>query len=365
MRRYILIVLTLTVGFLSAYDLNLKHDIWVRGSYTIPNPPEYALGAYYLPELEYMPYESKSGKLDLMLGGYFRGEADLTQPENESIVLKDTEFSAKADLYRAWVRWSSNRYEARLGLQKLNFGTAFILRNEQWFDSVDPRDAMGFTKGVWGALFRYYTANNGTIWFWTILGDDELKGIEYISSKMNSPEFGGRIQMPVFGADQAVSYHFRRLDKDNIFLNDNEHRIALDGRWDTFIGLWYEATLSVYSNEKHSYHKYLTIGSDYTLNIGNGIHILAEHLYQATAMEAFLESETEYNNTALQLEYLIGLYNSLQGLSVYDWDTEKTEMYFAITNTSDYLTTILSYMISPSVTEDTKHTIQLSLRITF
>ena len=37
------------------------------------------------------------------------------------------------DLYRLWLRYSSSHFETRLGLQKINFGPAKIMRSLMWF----------------------------------------------------------------------------------------------------------------------------------------------------------------------------------------------------------------------------------------
>jgi hypothetical protein len=377
----VLLFLSALISVLGAYEFKIKNDVWLRAGYATQEWSDhsqgiYSLNGYYLPEIECEPFKISKGALDLLVGGYFRGDLNITQADNETFDEADSKVSGKSELYRGWLRWSRQKYEVRLGLQKLNFGTAFLLRNEQWFDSVDPRDAMGFTKGVWSALFRYYTANNGTIWLWSILGEEDLKGIEYLPSMKYAPEFGGRIQMPVFGSDQAVSYHFRQLDEDNLLGSDNEQRIALDGRWDTFVGFWYESTLCIFSNEEQIYNKFLTVGTDYTFNIGTGVHVLVEHLYQAVSENDVLSSVDEKNNTALQMDFSLGIYDSVQAIVVYDWDTYKSDSFWAVTHTTDHFALILSYSESTSLQmfsgnrEEydqyiTDKTIQLTLRMTY
>jgi hypothetical protein len=49
-------------------------------------------------------------------------------------------------------------------LQKINFGSASMLRPLMWFDQMDPRDPLQLTDGVWGLLGRYYFLNNANIW---------------------------------------------------------------------------------------------------------------------------------------------------------------------------------------------------------
>jgi hypothetical protein len=68
-------------------------------------------------------------------------------------------FSSNGDIkpYRLWARYSTSQLEIRAGLQKINFGSANILRPLMWFDQMDPRDPLQLTDGVWGILGRYYT----------------------------------------------------------------------------------------------------------------------------------------------------------------------------------------------------------------
>ena len=49
----------------------------------------------------------------------------------------------------AWLRLSTSRFEARVGLQKINFGSATLFRPLMWFDSLDPRDPLQITDGVY------------------------------------------------------------------------------------------------------------------------------------------------------------------------------------------------------------------------
>ena len=64
------------------------------------------------------------------------------------------------------------------GLQKINFGSAVLLRPLMWFDSLDPRDPLQLTDGVYAVLLRYYFPNNANLWAWALYGNDSPKGWE-------------------------------------------------------------------------------------------------------------------------------------------------------------------------------------------
>ena len=65
--------------------------------------------------------------------------------------------------YRIWVRYQIKNWEFRLGLQKIDFGSAQLLRPIQWFNQIDPRDPLGLTNGVNGLLVRRYFKNNSNL----------------------------------------------------------------------------------------------------------------------------------------------------------------------------------------------------------
>ena len=112
-------------------------------------------------------------------------------------------YDAQAKPYRGWVRLSTDKFELRLGLQKINFGSAMFLRPLMWFDRVDPRDPLQLTDGVYAALARYYFLNNANIWAWGLYGNNDTKGWETVQTAKRTPEYGGRIQSPLGSGEIA------------------------------------------------------------------------------------------------------------------------------------------------------------------
>jgi len=90
---------------------------------------------------------------------------------------KDNELELTSKLYRGWLRYSTSQTELRIGLQKINFGPAQILRSLQWFDNINPYVPTKTTEGVKAVLGRYYFINNANIWLWGIWGDSEETSI--------------------------------------------------------------------------------------------------------------------------------------------------------------------------------------------
>lgn len=237
------------------------------------------------------------------------------------------------DLYRAWGRLSGDRYEVRLGLQRINFGPARILRSLKWFDQLDPRDPLNLTDGVYALLGRYYFLNNSNIWIWGLYGNDDLKGLETFKTDEDRVEYGFRYEFPVPKGEMAFTYHNRRVDKNwwiknqpDILVDGVENRYAIDGSFDIGIGLWFEAAFSDLKKDyNHSlWTRHLTIGADYTFDIGPGVHILGEHYLRSTG-SGIRELENDSRISAISVDFSTSVLDTITLIAYYDW--QKDEMY--------------------------------------
>lgn len=230
-----------------------------------------------------------------------------------------TNFKSQADgdLYRCKITLSGQQTELRLGLQQLNFGPAQILRSLRWFDSISATDPLKITSGVWGALFRYYFLNNNNIWLWSLYGNEDIKGIEFLETKKNSFELGGRTQFMLFSGEMAFTYHHRELMKDS------EDKIAVDGRWDYFIGSWFEGVYQT-SNDFQTFM--LTLGIDYTFGIGNGLYFLTEEMYSRLIND--ISSNKEVSKiSSLMLSYPVTLFDNINAITYYSWPDNELSQF--------------------------------------
>jgi hypothetical protein len=245
---------------------------------------------------------NKSDNFAFQTGLRYQPGLSFTKPLNESFSIDgefsldsyvtyttppedNEEFAGKIIPYRLWLRFSGNRFEVRAGLQKINFGSASMLRPLMWFDRIDPRDPLKLTTGVYGLQGKYYFKNNAGIWLWILYGNKNTKGWETVPSNPDRPEIGGRFQLPVPRGEIAISYHNRSarfpetweppVISDSILYPEN--RFGLDCKIDLGVGLWFEGTVSNQKqNEFPPYQKALTFGADYTIDFGNGLNLSAE-----------------------------------------------------------------------------------------
>lgn len=237
--------------------------------------------------------------------------------------------------YRLWLRIATRQLEARLGLQKINFGAASLLRPLMWFDRMDPRDPLQLTDGVYALLLRYYFLNNTNIWLWGLYGNKDLKGWEFIRSDSKRVEYGGRIQIPTPKGEIALTLHHRQLDLPGS-QSPPENRIALDGKWDLGIGLWFE-TVFVHQDlpiASLRYQRFGNIGLDYTFALGNGLYTAIEAFRLELSDRAF-EAGEYLGFTSLMLNYPLGLLDRLSGMFYYDWKNRDWYRFISWQRTYD------------------------------
>ena len=315
-----LIIVLLTVqGFAQSMDFRGQISGWI--TVNDKRVEKSQLGIRYLPELMFEKSLSNGLTLstDIALNTYGSGSFN---------GWKNFDTNGWIKPYRIWLRFASSQFEARLGLQKINFGSAVLLRPLMWFDRIDPRDPLQITDGVYALLLRYYFLNNANLWIWGLYGNDATKGWEIIPSDRKKIEFGGRWQMPIYKGEFAITYHHRQADLNKGLLgltplgNESipEDRLGVDGKWDIGIGLWFEAAIIQQQIDLPAmkYQRLMNLGMDYTFGVGNGMHAMLENFIYETADKIFSVGES-VKFSALSLGYPIGLLDQINGMIYHDW----------------------------------------------
>ncbi|HSG27845.1 MAG TPA: hypothetical protein VLA34_05140 [Candidatus Krumholzibacterium sp.] len=275
-------------------------------------------------------------------------------------------------LYRLKLRAGNPQAEIRLGLQQLNFGPAFLLRSLMWFESYDPRDPLGMAEGVYGIRFRYDASNNSGLWLWALYGNDSVRGLDILPSTDDHPELGGRFHYPVPRGELGATFHSREVGVPLTGLAGfTENRYALDGRWDIFVGAWFEAVLKhrdfqgshllpseppeelpaeaalLLGAASAEYTNYLTLGVDYTVPAGNGLYILAEHMATGEAGEPG-GWHGGFDLSALMFRYPLGYVDDISAITFYNWELEQYSQHVSWRRTWDDLILDLSLFRYPS-----------------
>ncbi len=325
--RFMIVGCLILVSTISSSSQTLDLKGLLSGWVTVntENISEPQFGLYYIPEFLVNKSLSQNYALDFDLSLNANGTLRLQSQE-------ETQTSGEIKLYRMWGRFSSSRFEARLGLQKINFGSASLLRPLMWFDRIDPRDPLQLTDGVYGLLMRYYFLSNANIWIWGLYGNNNTKGWEFLSTKARSVEFGGRFQHPVGNGEIALTYHHRQIDPNQnipgLDLADvssvPENRLALDGKWDIGIGIWFEGALTHQNSEQlpSPWQRAVTVGFDYTFGIGNGLNLIGEYFVYTSSQEV-LGSGDNLKFSALSLNYPLSTLDTLSCIFYYDWKNKN------------------------------------------
>jgi hypothetical protein len=320
--------------FLTAPSLAVSQAWRVQGqasTWLKSNPDESLVsqaGFRYIPELSIQNGlgDDVTADMELSLNAF----ATANYAKNRS-----ASYEARIKPYRGWLRLASSTFEARVGLQKINFGSATLFRPLMWFDRIDPRDPLQLTDGVYALLLRYYLLNNANVWLWGLYGNNETKGWEIAPTKDKSIEYGGRAQTPLLTGEIAVSYHHRKTDirgpanLSNTIQQDftPEDRLGLDGKWDAGIGVWFEAVLLHQRADLPGmkYQRLWTLGADYTfpdLIGGNGLNVLTEYFRSEKPEEPFA-SANGLGLSALSLSYPLGVVDRLSAILYRDWTNRE------------------------------------------
>lgn len=310
-------------------DFNGQVAGWMTANYS--GGFGFQTGLRYIPQLLLKVPESGKYTID----GEFSADSYLSYS-----ILQDTDnsFDLDARLYRFWLRFSGDRFEVRAGLQKINFGSASMLRPLMWFDRIDPRDPLQLTRGVYAIQGKYYFENNANIWLWILYGNKSIKGWELIPSRRWRPELGGRIQLPVPKGELAFSYHNREAE----FPDDwqppvtessrfPENRFGFDLKLDLGPGIWVEGSVTHQKQDEiPPFTTAITIGADYTIGIGNGLNITAEHMFFSSSEELFRSGE-DLSFTGISAGIPLSIITRVSAIVFYDW---KNNGFYRFTNLS-------------------------------
>ncbi|MDL2312306.1 hypothetical protein LJC68_05465 [Bacteroidales bacterium OttesenSCG-928-B11] len=301
--------------------------------YTPDIEMDFWLGGRYIPQINYkIPFKKKK---ELLID--FEASANLYGDMGVHF-FDSAAFNGNIKPYRVWVRFSSRRTELRLGLQKINFGSATLFRPLMWFDRMDPRDPLKLTDGVYGLLFRYYFQNNANLWFWGLYGNHHTKGYEILATDKKYPEGGMRAQFPVKRGEIAGTYHFRMANTELLtnfgmpieYNAIGEHKMGFDMKLDVVIGLWMEASWTTFNRNLDIYtnQEMITLGMDYTFGIGNGLNLVFEQMLYSHDKSPFAFSNST-TFSGLSLSYPIGMFDNISAMIYFDWMNTNAYVYLS------------------------------------
>ena len=308
-RGIILLVIYLCASAVTlAQSFSLKGQLW--GSVIHGDDPPVGRSSFET-TLGYIPMLSLSRDLSInrfvdLEWGYRMGKAYAGDYANSSI----------EEPYRLWLRYSSDQIEARLGLQKIAFGPAMVLRSLAWFDTIDPKDPTGQTEAVEAFRLRLFPTSSLALWLWSINNDQDTLS------------YGGRAELSTSIGEWGLTYYQdptelgQSVGQFPIFISGPHQRAAMDYRYDGYFGFWFEG-VGIFADSKQDVElnrfTLLTLGADYTIPVGSGMLIMAETMkINGSSTAEDISSDQTY--TALMASLPINMLHQLMFIAQIDWD---------------------------------------------
>ena len=233
--------------------------------------------------------------------------------------------------HRYWVRYSSEKLEARLGLQKIVFGPSLVLRSLSWFDTIDLKDPTGQTDGVEAFRLRWFPSNSLSLWSWVINNDQDTLS------------YGSRAELSNSAGEWGFTYHqdpsksLKGIGQIDIPVYGSHNRLAIDYRYDGFIGFWNESAL-IRSNKSDIIMA--TVGADYTLPIANGLLVMVEYMSISSKIDSA-------SYTAIMASMPLGMVHQLMFISQFDLEENRSYNYLRWSSSYDHYSLNFIFSISP------------------
>ena len=335
-RGIILLVIYLCASAVTlAQSFSLKGQLW--GSVIHGDDPPVGRSSFET-TLGYIPMLSLSRDLSInrfvdLEWGYRMGK----------VYAGDYAISSIEEPYRLWLRYSSDQIEARLGLQKIAFGPAMVLRSLAWFDTIDPKDPTGQTEAVEAFRLRLFPTSSLALWLWSINNDQDTLS------------YGGRAELSTSIGEWGLTYYQdptelgQSVGQFPIFISGPHQRAAMDYRYDGYFGFWFEG-VGIFADSKQDVElnrfTLLTLGADYTIPVGSGMLIMAETMkINGSSTAEDISSDQTY--TALMASLPINMLHQLMFIAQIDWDNSYIYNYLRWGITYDHFNLNFIFSISP------------------
>ena len=335
-RGIILLVIYLCASAVTlAQSFSLKGQLW--GSVIHGDDPPVGRSSFET-TLGYIPMLSLSRDLSInrfvdLEWGYRMGK----------VYAGDYAISSIEEPYRLWLRYSSDQIEARLGLQKIAFGPAMVLRSLAWFDTIDPKDPTGQTEAVEAFRLRLFPTRSLALWLWSINNDQDTLS------------YGGRAELSTSIGEWGLTYYQdptelgQSVGQFPIFISGPHKRAAMDYRYDGYFGFWFEG-VGIFADSKQDVElnrfTLLTLGADYTIPVGSGMLIMAETMkINGSSTAEDISSDQTY--TALMASLPINMLHQLMFIAQIDWDNNHMYNYLRWGVTYDRFSLNFILSISP------------------
>ena len=197
-----------------------------------------------------------------------------------------------ADFFRAWLRLEKGNFKIRGGRQQILFGSGSIFRPLGFFDTRNVAGIIPLTRGVDGVRATWFPTTSSTIEGWVI------------PAKFGSGLISGlRGEMLFAGVEAGIVAQYHPKTKLSGLPDFDQELIQLGYHFkgEKAVGYWSEGRFDIENKSGQSYTRFQNvIGTDYTFDLGQGLHVLLEY-FVSTQEKGFTLKDIKGDRTIHQL----------------------------------------------------------------
>lgn len=275
-----------------SFDAELEGRVKLGSSYIPDSPKDYK---DFDSDAELMlgvfgnAWENTVWKLDYQL----KIEAiQVDGPSEQASLRRET----NVDFHHSWLRLDNGKLKLRGGRQNILFGSGYVFRPLGFFDTRNITGVIPESGGVDGIRSTYSYGNTSSVEGWIVpakLNERMIAGFRW-ESMIHEHESG-----------LVVQYH-PETDLDDLSQFGQElSQLGYHLKGEHHVGYWNEGRLDFeHRSDKYPIRFDAVFGSDYTFEVGDGLHFLLEYFISVREPQ-YTQGDTKGNRTVHQFGILL------------------------------------------------------------
>jgi hypothetical protein len=279
------------VNQVSAFDIETEGHIITGSQYIFNSPPLHKDFDSSL-ELHFVTKGSFLKTSEWALDYAFETNGILNNgPSEQSNLSNDNTIN----ILRSWLNLSKGPIDFRGGRQDILFGSGVIFRPLGFFDTLNISGVLPEAVGVDSFRATWFQSDTSLIEAWLVPAKIDSALISGIRGEMllGSTEIGTVFQYhPKSNLVNFLSYEQDMVQIGYYFKGENK------------FGFWNETRLDIEMQTTSPMKFDTVLGIDYTFDIGEGLHVLAEY-FLTTQQKEFTVSDLKGHKTYQQIGFAI------------------------------------------------------------
>ena len=229
-------------------------------------------------------------------------------PSVQSRLRRETDI----DFFRAWLRLDNGSFKIRGGRQKILFGSGTIYRPLGLFDTRDVTGVVPETRGVDGVRITQFPSETTLVEGWVVP-----------AKKDSALIVGMRGEMLVEGVEAGAVFQYHpESDLEDLPGFDQEMvQMGYHIKGEKEFGFWNESRLDMEIQPSSPVRFDTVFGTDYTFNVGEGLHVLVEYFFTTRQKDFTLldaKGQRTFQQIGLSFDQPIGIDIKWQLFGLYD-----------------------------------------------